>query len=80
MSLGTGLVQPRRISFIHCKATKHKSDCQCIGFLGALGIVQGLTAANSGDVDNVDIDEEFFKEMDGAVRGTLRGVRQTLRR
>jgi len=55
--LGSGLVQPRRISFIECRITRHKFFCQCREFLRALGVLQRQPVP-----DDVDVDEEFFKE------------------
>jgi hypothetical protein len=67
VSLGTGLVQPRRISFNECRITEHKFYCQCTEFLRALGVMQGRPVADSGDIDDVDVDEEYFKETEGNV-------------
>lgn len=60
--LGTGLVQPRRISFDECRATQHKFNCQCPEYLHARGVTQARPMAASGDTDDVDIEEEFYKE------------------
>jgi hypothetical protein len=60
--LGTGLVQPWRISFDECRATQHKFHCQCPEYLHARGVTQARPMAASGDTDDVDIEEEFYKE------------------
>lgn len=67
VDLGTGLVQPRRISFNECRITEHKFHCQCPEFLRGLGLTQGHPAVESGDVDDIDIDEEYFNETEDDV-------------
>lgn len=62
--LGTGLVNPRTISFDECRATQHRFHCECPGYLEVRGVTQGPPMADGGDMDDVDIDREFFKEVD----------------
>ncbi|PVH68701.1 hypothetical protein DL98DRAFT_474589 [Cadophora sp. DSE1049] len=63
-TLGTGLVQPRKISFDECRATQHKFHCQCVDYLQIHGVVQAPRLTVFGDTDEVDIEEEFCKEPD----------------
>lgn len=67
VNLGTGLVQPRKISFNECRITGHKFFCQCSEFLRELGVMQSQLVADSGDIGDVDIDEEYFKETEDDV-------------
>jgi len=60
--LGTGLVQPWRISFDECRATHHKFHCQCPEYLHACGVTQARHMAATGDTDDIDIEAEFYKE------------------
>lgn len=61
-NLGTGLVQPWRISFDECRATQHKFHCQCSEYLHMRGVTQAQPIAACGDTDDVDIEAEFYKE------------------
>lgn len=61
-NLGTGLVQPWRISFKECRITGHKFYCQCPEFLRALDVMHGQSAADIRDIDEVNVDKKFFKE------------------
>lgn len=63
-ALGTGLVRPRKISFDECKATQHKFHCQCTEYLQAHGVTQAQTIPVSGDTDEADIEEEYYKKSD----------------
>ena len=66
VNLGTGLVQPRRVSFKECRITGHKFYCQCPEFLRALGVMHGQPVANFPDIDEVNVDDvdHFCEEYD----------------
>ena len=61
-ALGRGLVQPRRISFLECRATGHKYYCECAGYLHAQGGSRARSAAELGDVNEEDVEDELSKE------------------
>ena len=67
VNLGTGLLQPRKISFKECRITGHKLYCQCPEFLRALGVVQGQPVANFRDIGEVNVDKEFFRDTEDDV-------------
>jgi hypothetical protein len=68
VNLGTGLVQPRRISFNECRIANHKPECLCAEYLCAQGVTQGPPTADIGDIDDNDVDEEYFQDTDDDVQ------------
>lgn len=68
VNLGTGLVQPRRISFNECRITNHKPACLCADYLRAQGVTQGPPTADIGDMDDKDVDEEYFQDTEDDVQ------------
>jgi hypothetical protein len=61
-TLGKGLVQPCRIAFDECRASQHKYNCTCSTYLDACGVTEARPLATSGDTDDTDVEEEFYKE------------------
>jgi hypothetical protein len=61
-TLGKGLVQPCRIAFDKCRETEHKYSCACSRYLKACGVVPAQPVAATGDIDESNIEEEFFQE------------------
>ncbi|KAK1753305.1 hypothetical protein QBC47DRAFT_404660 [Echria macrotheca] len=63
-TLGKGLVQPRRISFDECRATRHRHYCECLEFLGEKGVKPPENSVpESGEVEE-EADEEFRKDVE----------------
>ena len=62
--LGTGLVQPLQVAFEECRTTKHKFHCECAYYLHTKGVTSVEPVAQPGDLDDADVDEEFFKELE----------------
>jgi hypothetical protein len=62
--LGTGLVKPLQISFEECRSTQHKFYCLCSKFLQANGVTSAQPIINSADLDDVEIDEEVYREIE----------------
>ena len=68
VNLGTGLVQPRKVSFNECRTSNHKPECQCAEYLRTVGIVQGPPQVSGGDIDDGDVDGEYFQDTEDDVQ------------